>query len=238
MKIITWNCNMAFRKKADFILCHKPDILIVPECEHPDKLKFNIETLKPTDMLWFGENQHKGLGIFSYSSFRFKLRRMHNPKLKMIIPIAVTGGKYDFTLYAVWANNPADPDGQYVQQIWKAIQHYHKHFTKTTTILIGDFNSNTIWDRKYRESNHSNVVKALESKGVYSTYHLFHKQIQGKEQHPTLYMYRHKDKPYHIDYCFVSKDILNRIESVEIGDFDSWSKLSDHVPVMITFKSN
>ncbi|HET6767701.1 MAG TPA: hypothetical protein VFH08_09890, partial [Chitinophagaceae bacterium] len=92
--------------------------------------------------------------------------------------------------------------------------------------------------RKYRIGNHSNVVKALESKGVYSTYHLFHKQIQGKEQHPTLYMYRHKDKPYHIDYCFVSKDILNRIESVEIGDFDSWIKHSDHVPVMITFKLN
>ena len=32
---------MAFRKKADFILTYKPDILIVPECEHPDKLKFN-----------------------------------------------------------------------------------------------------------------------------------------------------------------------------------------------------
>ncbi len=37
MKIITWNCNMAFRKKTDFILAHKPDILLVPECEHPGK---------------------------------------------------------------------------------------------------------------------------------------------------------------------------------------------------------
>lgn len=43
---------MAFRKKADFILTHKPDILIVPECEHPDKLKFNTDIPKPTDILW------------------------------------------------------------------------------------------------------------------------------------------------------------------------------------------
>jgi len=228
---------MAFRKKADFILAHKPDILIVPECEHPDKLKFNTETPKPTDILWFGMNRNKGIGIFSYTKFKFKLLNTHNPNLRMIIPIGVTGGKYDFTLYAIWANNPGDPDGQYIEQVWKAIQHYDQDLNNTT-ILIGDFNSNSIWDRKHRESNHSNVVKFLESKDIFSSYHLFHKQIQGKEKHPTLYMYRHQDKPYHIDYCFVSKDIARKIKSVEIGDFDFWSKHSDNVPVIVTFKSN
>ena len=92
---------MAFRKKAGFILAHKPDILIVPECEHPDKLKFSDDTPQPTAMLWFGTNKNKGLGIFSYSNLRLKKIRTHNPDLKMIIPIAVTGGNYDFTLYAV-----------------------------------------------------------------------------------------------------------------------------------------
>ena len=67
MKVITWNCNMAFRKKADFILAHKPDILIVPECEHPDKLLFAAETSKPKDALWFGKNRNKGFAIFSYA---------------------------------------------------------------------------------------------------------------------------------------------------------------------------
>lgn len=33
MKVITWNCNMAFRKKDANILSYKPDLLIVPECE-------------------------------------------------------------------------------------------------------------------------------------------------------------------------------------------------------------
>ena len=62
MKIITWNCNMAFRKKANHILAYKPDILVVPECEHPDKLKFSNDIPKPTDILWFGENKNKGAG--------------------------------------------------------------------------------------------------------------------------------------------------------------------------------
>jgi exodeoxyribonuclease III len=235
MKIITWNCNMAFRKKAAIILAHQPDILVVPECEHPDKLKFNADTPTPTDMLWFGSNQHKGLGIFSYSSFRFKKLRNHNPELKMIIPIAVTGGDLDFTLFAIWANNPTDPDGQYVEQVWKAIHHYNKKLKRKQTMLVGDFNSNTIWDRKYRAGNHSNVVKHLQKKGIESCYHAHHKQTQGKEEHPTFYLYRHQDKPYHLDYCFTSKDLTDKIQSVEIGDHAFWSKLSDHVPVMVTF---
>jgi hypothetical protein len=113
MKIITWNCNMAFRKKADFIPTYKPDILIVPECENLDKLTFDPNKPKPTDLLWFGTNENKGLGIFSYCHFKVKLLKNHNRELKMIIPISVTGGQLDFTLYAIWANNPDDPNGQY-----------------------------------------------------------------------------------------------------------------------------
>ena len=229
---------MAFRKKAVHILAYKPDILIVPECEHPDKLKFNDDVPKPTDILWFGENKNKGLGIFSYSEFRFKLIKTHNPELKMIIPIALTGNNYKFNLFAVWANNPSDPDGHYVEQVWKAIHHYDKKLSKKNTILIGDFNSNTIWDRKYRVGNHSHVVDRLQKKGIASCYHLYHKQVQGKEAQPTYYLYRHKNKPYHLDYCFVSADLASKIQSVEIGDHDFWTKYSDHVPVMVTFNDN
>ena len=229
---------MAFRKKADFILIYKPDILIVPECEHPDKLLFSAHTPKPTDTLWFGKNHNKGLAIFSYSDYRFTVLDNHNQDLQMIIPIAVTGGQFTFNLFAIWANNPTDRDGQYIEQVWKAVHYYDTLLTDTKTILIGDFNSNKIWDRKHRESNHSNVVKLLEDKGIFSSYHLHHKQTQGTEKHPTLYMYRHKDKPYHIDYCFVSTDMAERLHSVEVGDYDFWIKYSDHVPVIVTFNNS
>lgn len=236
MKIITWNCNMAFRKKAGHILVYKPDIVVVPECEHPDKLKFAGDIQKPTGMLWFGENKNKGLGIFSYSYYRLKLIKTHNPAFKTIVPIAVTGNDYKFTLFAVWANNPADPDGVYVEQVWKAINHYK--LSKKNTILAGDFNSNTIWDRKYRTGNHSHVVEHLQKKGILSCYHLHHKQTQGKEEHPTYYLYRHKNKPYHIDYCFASADLAGKIQSVEIGDFGFWKQFSDHAPVIVSFNDD
>jgi len=226
---------MAFRKKAAALLEHEPDIAVVPECEHPDKLKFATGIAIPTAVLWFGDNSNKGLGIFSYSNYRFKVLRNHNPDLKMIIPIAVTGGAIDFTLFAIWANNPGDPEGQYVEQVWKAVHHYKRQLKNKQTILVGDFNSNTIWDRKSRAGNHSNVVKKLERKGIHSCYHLHHRQIQGREQHPTFYLYKHKDKPYHLDYCFASADFIAALKSVEIGDHDFWKTYSDHVPVMVEF---
>ena len=229
---------MAFRKKAALILTQKPDILVIVECEHPDKLIFPIDTPKPTDSLWFGKNHHKGLAIFSYNSFRFKILENHNENFKMIIPLEVTGGDYDFNLFLIWAYNPDDKDGKYITQVWKAIIHYDEMLTGKPTMLIGDFNSNTIWDyKKHRLSNHSSVVKQLESKGIFSTYHLHHKQLQGAEKHPTFYMYRHKDKAYHIDYCFVSDDMLEKLQSVEVGEYDSWAKYSDHVPLIVTFEN-
>ena len=153
----------------------------------------------------------------------------------MIIPISVSDEHYSFNLFAIWANNPKDSEGHYITQVWKAINFYDTAMTDNKTILIGDFNSNTIWDRPRRKGNHSTVVQKLEAKGIYSVYHKHFNQVQGKEQHPTLYMYRHEDKSYHIDYCFASTDMIEHLKSVEIGDYKCWSKYSDHVPIIVSF---
>ena len=237
MKIIAWNCNMAFRKKAEMILAYQPDIVIVPECEHPDKLKFKPGIPTPKDIVWFGSNTNKGLGVLSYTDLRFKALDIHNEKLQLIVPIEVRRRKTSFLLFAVWANNPNDPDGHYVEQVWKAIHCYDHLLSDKKIILAGDFNSNTIWDRPRRIGNHSAVVEYLSNKGIHSTYHHHFKQIQGKEEHPTQFMYRHKDKPYHLDYCFASGYYFKRLVSVEVGDYDTWKIYSDHMPVITTFSN-
>ena len=226
---------MAFRKKAEYILSFKPDLLIVPECEHPDKLKFKNGIKTPTDIFWFGTNLNKGLGVFSYCDYKFKLLDNHNPELKTILPLSVSNGYHDFILFAIWANNPQDKDGVYVTQIWKALHHYNNVFEHQRIILAGDFNSNTIWDKPKREGNHTTVVKRLEEKNIHSIYHEFFKKAQGKETHPTLYLYRHKDKPYHLDYCFASDAIVAKVTDVKVGTYKRWSVHSDHAPLIVTF---
>jgi len=235
MRIITWNCNMAFRKKAELILGYKPDILIVPECEHPDKLRFPEGTLVPADAYWYGSNKNKGLGVFSYGNYKLKLLDVHNPDFKNILPFTVSGGCQDFTLFAIWANNPLDKDGQYVTQVWKAINYYDELLSSGRAILTGDFNSNTIWDRPRRVGNHSAVVSRLKAKNIVSTYHHFFEKEQGKEEHATLFMYRHHDKPYHIDYCFASACFIEKLLKVEVGTYTDWSKYSDHKPLIVEF---
>jgi exodeoxyribonuclease-3 len=227
---------MAFRKKAKYILEHNPDIVVIPECESLDKLKFTADIPTPSDSLWFGTNPNKGLGIFSYSDFHFSLYKKYNPKIKYIIPLTVSNDISMFTLFAIWANNPDDEDGQYVEQVWKAI-HYYKNIIKNQkTVLIGDFNSNSIWDKPRRIGNHTDVVQHLSRKGIESAYHLLHREKHGSEKHFTLFMYRHKNKPYHIDYCFTSADLSLRITSVEIGDYKYWTQFSDHVPLIVSMK--
>ena len=235
MKIVTWNCNMAFRKKASMVLKYRPDILVIPECEHPDKIRLESELPLPHQSLWFGSNQNKGLGIFSFNDFTLKLSPKYNPAFKLIIPVLVRNKELEFSLYAIWANNPGDREGQYITQVWKAINYYGRSLRGKNTLLVGDFNSNTIWDKPRREGNHSTVVDHLRKKKIHSVYHHHFSQEQGKEVHQTFYLYRQKARSYHLDYCFASQDILNKLSSVEIGDYETWSPYSDHVPVIVDF---
>ncbi|MEP0212826.1 MAG: hypothetical protein ABJD66_06415 [Cellulophaga sp.] len=89
MKIITWNCNMAFRKKAEFILNENPDIIVVPESESPEKLKFKKGIILPSDIFWYGDNPNKGIGVYSYSDFKISISDLHNPDFRYVIPLSI-----------------------------------------------------------------------------------------------------------------------------------------------------
>jgi exodeoxyribonuclease-3 len=235
MRLISWNCQGAFRKKAGFILAQRPDILVVQECECIEKLLFQSPAQKPTDSYWYGSNLHKGVGIFSYSAFKFELLPVFNPAFRYILPLRVTGNGQTFILLAIWAmDDKENRKASYVGQIWRAI-HFYAELLNETTVLVGDFNSNTIWDRKDREGNHTDLVLRLAEKNIHSVYHTHLRQEQGKEAHPTFFLQRNKKKPYHLDYCFTSKDWCDKLQQVSVGNFRRWIKHSDHLPLVIDF---
>jgi exodeoxyribonuclease III len=48
-------------------------------------------------------------------------------------------------------------------------------------------------------------------------------------------MHRKIDRPYHIDYCFASQNLIDKIRNVEIGTYEAWTKYSDHNPLIVDF---
>lgn len=234
MKIITWNCQGAFRKKYELILLEKPDILIIQECEHPSKLLFNDSVEKPRDILWFGDNSNKGICIFSFWDFELNLLENYNSEIRYIIPIWVSNKKSEFTLFAIWANNRLDKYNQYIEQIWKALHFYENLLENKNIIITWDFNSNKIWDKKHQIGNHTDVIDKLISKNIHSIYHKQHNEIQWEEKQPTFFLQRNKDKPYHIDYCFVTSNLLENIQEFRIGIYENFKDHSDHLPLITT----
>lgn len=225
---------MAFRKKADFILELKPDVLIIPECENEEKLNFGLFAEKPNSIVWYGNNPNKGIGVFSYGDYKVELLNVHNPQFQFVLPLSVTNLNHTWIVFAVWSQKPELNDN-YTEQVWNAIQHYNELLKEDNIILAGDFNSNSIWDKKGREANHSNMVDSLEKSGISSVYHQFHGQVQGEEEHPTLFMQRKIERPYHIDYCFASNFLLMRVENIQVGNAEMWLPHSDHMPLIIDF---
>lgn len=235
MKIIQWNCNMAFRKKNEKIFLLKPDLIVVCECENKEKLQFGNLTPTPNDFFWHGNNEHKGIGIFSYSDYRFELIKEFNAEFRYIIPLKVFNKSEEFYLLAIWAmDNKEKKEARYIAQVWLAINHYSELLDKPI-ILVGDFNSNQIWDKEKRIANHSGVVKLLSEKSIESLYHKRNSENHGEETHPTFFLHRNKEKPYHLDYCFASEKFWAKDFSVIIGNFEEWIKLSDHLPIEIEF---
>ena len=211
----------------------RPDILIVSECEKPEKMKFGELTPTPNERYWYGDSDTKGIGIFSYSDYKLRLLDIYNPEFRYIVPFRTSGKGKDSTLFAIWAmNNKEIPEARYIGQIWLAIN-YYKNMLNDSTILIGDFNSNKIWDYKDRVGNHTDVVNMLKEYNICSLYHEQNKVNHGNEAKPTFYMYRKRNKPYHIDYCFASKTIMDGGYTFVIGDYESWIDKSDHTPIIV-----
>jgi len=95
---------------------------------------------------------------------------------------------------------------------------------------MGDFNHNA----SFRNGKPwADLAKRLEPLGLVSAYHEFFKESLGAETRPTHFFKGNQASPFHLDYVFVPAAWIPRVESVEVGTYESWSKHSDHVPVTV-----
>ena len=250
MKIATWNCNGALRKKMQLAdkLC--ADILVIQECENPE---FSTQEYRhwAEPYLWAGKSRHKGLGIFARNGHSLKLLEWHGEyempgcqiknaathwttnDLELFVPCQIND---KLTLLGVWTKQAKSPTFSYIGQLWKYLQIHRSELIHAKTVICGDFNSNAIWDKADRWWNHSDVVAELKRINLHSLYHHIHNEPQGDESHSTYFMYRDIEKSYHIDYAFVSGDLLEKC-TLTVGSPEEWLNASDHMPVCLEIAS-
>lgn len=220
MKVISWNCRGKFREKFPIIQKLNADVYVIQECENPERYE-KIFSNFLTDFVWYGEKDSKGLGIFVKPNIKMEPNHWPTYCLRHFISVKLNNA---IDLLGVWASSPYIEEYYIYQSI--NIDRYGDN-----TVIIGDFNSNAIWDKKHGKRNHSAVVAELKAKNLVSAYHHTTGESAGKETASTFYLYKHDNKKYHIDYCFLNPTL---IKDFQILNSKEWLNNSDHVPIQIT----
>lgn len=224
MRLVAWNCcGGPLERKLAALELLAPDIAVIPECPR----------LPPSrgHTFWIGSNPRKGLGVVARPPWRISRATRRRDLPSYVHPLRVTGPE-SFLLWAVWACNiGAD---RYVRGTHRAIDTSRRLFRSGPSVMLGDFNSNAIWDREHpADRSHSALVAKLAELGLASSYHAHHREPHGAESRPTFFEYRHAHRPYHIDYCFLPASWSGRIAGVTVGAHADWAQQSDHMPIIV-----
>lgn len=228
MRVVTWNCAGALRRKWSLLTELGADLAVIQECEDPAMVQDGAYREWATGHAWAGPTKNKGLGVFPRPGLNVRPIALDLGRLELFLPCLVND---EWPLLAAWTRQAESPTFGYIGQLWKLLQAHNAFLRHPGAMLIGDLNSNARWDVWDRWWNHSDVVRDLDALGLRSTYHAHRGEPQGAEQAPTFYLQRNLAKPYHIDYTFAGPQWV--VRHVEVGTPERWLQHSDHMPVVV-----
>jgi len=233
MEIVGWNSHQKFREKIKLFPPDSIDVLIVQECENTETAAKAYESAG-WKHVWMGDNIHKGLGIFVPISREIEKLDWGISDCKYFLPVQISRS---VVMVGVWAKGGKSNSVRYAGQINRFLDQHIGEVELNSAFIIGDFNSNSIWDKRHKTANHTQNNKRLNSIGLQSLYHVVQSAQNGLEEHPTFYLSYDKEKPYHIDYVYLPDSIVAK-SRIEIGMPNKWLKYSDHMPLFITAANN
>ena len=225
MRIVTWNaCRGQFDKKVPFLDHLVADIAVIQEIARPKTSLDNV--------LWFGDNPNQGMAVVAKNDYQLTPLPTISEAPPYVIPIQVSGPQ-TFILFAVCTMGTKPYP--YVRGACRAIDLYADLFRDQTVAMIGDFNSNAIWNKSHPKGmNHAALLERLDHHGLFSAYHAHYGEAQGEETRPTYYHQWKQTQPFHIDFCFLPNPWRNALIDVDVGSWIAWQKCSDHRPVLVS----
>jgi len=222
MRLVSWNCCKGpLSKKIPVLEKLGADIAVVAECPR-------LEGMSGWSHAWCGRSAKQGLAVLAREPFTVETLPSNPDAAPFVLPVRVSG-PYQFNVLAVWTQKEA----KYVEGLRGVLSAYGDLLKDGPTVLAGDLNSSAIWDHRHRSYSHSDFVADMESRGFASSYHAFFAEQQGRETRPTHHWRWSADTPFHIDYCFIPKSWVGRLDGVDVTPLDPSEKISDHLPLVI-----
>jgi endonuclease/exonuclease/phosphatase family metal-dependent hydrolase len=237
MRIVSWNCNTspqitrpasavaAFTTKYNILSQRIPlsDIVVLQEVARP-------QFTPMPHHIWHGPMISRGIGVVVAEQYRIE-SHYDEAISRSVVPVTMRG-PLSLTVLAVWSVPLQTSARNYVREVYNGILGYRHLLATGPVVVLGDFNSNALWDRSAGAINQTTLVQLLDNEfGLVSAYHTHHTVAPGQERDPTYYHYRQYTRPFHIDYCFIPKAWT--ITDVRIGTFDEWHADSDHCPLIV-----
>jgi len=218
MRFVTWNCGRGFTAAKPYLLALNPDIACLQEVR-PAELEALPDGYKAR---YVSSHPSKGIAVL-YKEADWTVSA---PVLaaEMVAAFEIEG-ELRFRLIAVWPI--VGSTETYVLQQHKALE-AHQDWLAGSVIMAGDWNSNSRWDPKHTVS-HGSLVAKLSALGIESVYHRSTGEAHGQEKSATYFHQYKEDQPFHIDYVFLSSDLMARDPILKIEAFGGEKvRPSDH----------
>lgn len=145
-------------QKKHLIEALNPDVILLQEVAKKD-----VAASDHPFAAWSGSNPHKGLGVLGVTKARYKVTEAADPSLPWHIPFSVDG----LNIIALWAHQHTK-DLRYVRVTHEIVDRHADFLSEGSALLMGDFNSNTIWDKVHPGRNHTMLVEKLNGLGLSS----------------------------------------------------------------------
>jgi endonuclease/exonuclease/phosphatase family metal-dependent hydrolase len=223
MRLITWNCRSgSVATRLAELSRLSPDVVFLQECSPVDAPPFGGAVLTRR------VNASKGIALAVVSpSWCCEAIAVAGNDEGASIAGTISRGADSFSVLGLWTR------GKFVDDALRMIACHDALFAAGPTVVMGDLNSGTDLSKRGSPSrNHERLVGALESRGLVSAYHAFHRVEHGRETHATYYHRFDRRDRWHIDFCFVPASWAPRIRRVVVPGSRSHAT-SDHRPVCV-----
>jgi hypothetical protein len=232
VKLAVWNCQGALHEdeKWQALTALRADIAVLPECADPKRPEMKKLVEATRCRTWFGSDETMGLGVVSFGRYEFTPLPRTPDEHADILAVKVVAPCAEFILMGVWTRKQPR---KYVENLHDVLDRHESLLRSHDVVLAGDFNSNTIWDKKHGRRSHSRLVERLDALGLVSAYHSSRREAHGSEKEMTFYMRRNINQPYHIDYVFLPRAWLPRLRTCSVGEAATWLRVSDHSALVV-----